>query len=76
MPEEDPRDVAKRERNSPEVERLLRQFLNTDGAKGNTETYRDAYARIFEKECTHLGTRTFSCDRWWCDDCGKDVVWP
>lgn len=71
--EDDPQAAAKRERKTPEVERLLRQFLRTDGPAGHSEAYREAYARIFEKDCAHAGERTFSCDRWWCADCGKDV---
>lgn len=39
MSEEDPKIVARNERKSPQVEKLLRQFLNHDGAKGNTSAY-------------------------------------
>ena len=45
--EEDPKEAAKQARKYPETERLLRQFLHTDGPKGATEKYREGWERNF-----------------------------
>jgi hypothetical protein len=78
--EEDPKQVAKQERQRPEVERMLRQFLNTDGPKGNKDAYREGWERIFgeKKEaepflCVNCGVEhpsedeSLACD---CSDTG------
>ena len=44
---EDPKDVAKRERKRPEVERLLRQFVG-DGPRGATPAYKRGHAFAFD----------------------------
>lgn len=49
--EDDPKAAAKRARNTPQAERMLRQFLSVDGPKGNTENYKEQYARIFGDKC-------------------------
>lgn len=46
--EEDPKIVARNERNHPDVERSLRQFLNHDGPKGSRDEYRNAVCWCFE----------------------------
>lgn len=46
--EEDPKIVARNERKSPEVEKLLRQFLSTDGPKGVTDEYRARHEFSFK----------------------------
>lgn len=51
MSEEDPKEVAKKERKTPQVERLLRQFLKTDGPKGATNAYKEGWERIFGNKC-------------------------
>lgn len=48
MAEEDPKIVARNERSSPEAERMLRQFLNTDGPKGNSKNYDKGYEFAFK----------------------------
>lgn len=54
--EDDPKEVARQERNSPECQRLLRQFVNTDGPKGTTRAYRNNFDTIFRKTCQLCGT--------------------
>lgn len=49
--EEDPKAAAKKERNTPQVERMLRQFLSVDGPKGNTAQYKAQYEQIFGNKC-------------------------
>lgn len=49
--EEDPKIVARNERKTAQVERLLRQFLKTDGPKGATSAYKDGWDRIFGNKC-------------------------
>ena len=44
--DEDPKEEARKERNLPGVERLLRQFI-TDGPKGNSPEYKKNWARNF-----------------------------
>lgn len=53
--EEDPKEVAKKEARSPEVQRLLRQFVNNDGPKGNTPEYKENLGKALELKC-------LSCD--------------
>lgn len=48
--EEDPKIVARNERNHPDVERSLRQFLNHDGPKGSRDEYRNAECWCFRCE--------------------------
>jgi hypothetical protein len=48
--EEDPKEVARKERNTPEVARLLRQFTGTDGPKGNSRAYQEGWERIFGEQ--------------------------
>jgi hypothetical protein len=50
--EEDPKTAAKKELATPEAQRLLRQFVNTDGPKGTTNEYRAAWIRVFGKTCS------------------------
>ena len=45
--EEDPKEAAKQARRYPETEKLLRQFLHTDGPKGNGQAYLDGWDRNF-----------------------------
>ena len=49
--EEDPKEVARKERKTVEVERGLRQFLKLDGPKGNTRRYLDNYEATFGNKC-------------------------
>lgn len=48
--EEDPKIVARNERRTPEVEKLLRPYLNLDGPKGTTKKFRDNFDRVFKTE--------------------------
>ena len=48
--EEDPKEVARKERNSPEVQRLLRQFV-TDGPKGNSPDYKKNLEAALSNKC-------------------------
>jgi hypothetical protein len=50
MHEEDPKEVARKERDTPEVSRLLRQFTNLDGPKGSSRAYKEGWERIFGKK--------------------------
>jgi hypothetical protein len=50
MNEEDPKEVARKERNTPEVSRLLRQFTDLDGPKGNSRAYQEGWERIFGEQ--------------------------
>jgi hypothetical protein len=43
----DGKEVARKARNTPEVERSLRQFLNHDGPKGNNKNYDRRYDFMF-----------------------------
>lgn len=67
--EEDPKEVARKERQTPEVEKLLKQFLQTDGPKGNSRAFRSNWERTFEKcgECRV----PFEENR--CPQCKKEV---
>ncbi len=49
--EEDPKEVAKKERRSPEVERLLRQFRSIESCNANTEIYVENHEKIFSNKC-------------------------
>lgn len=40
--EDDPKSAAKKARYHPQTERLMRQFLSTDGPKGASEEFRTA----------------------------------
>jgi hypothetical protein len=53
----DPKELARQTRGTPEVERLLRQFV-TDGEKGNTPEYKRGWARNFGRATEeHSGDR-------------------
>ena len=68
--EEDPKDVAKRERGTPQVEQLLRQFSGIDGPKGVTPEYRRNWARVFGRKTNeHSGTISPGT---WPPGCGCD----
>lgn len=56
--EEDPKEVAKKELRTPEAQKLLRQFVNTDGPKGNSAAYQEGWERTFGKKS------------YFCDACG------
>lgn len=61
--EEDPKEVARIERKSPEVERGLRQFMQLDGPKGTSEEYRAKYDLIFKgADCFRCGGRFLKSD--------------
>lgn len=47
MNEDDPKEVARQERQKPGVEKLLRQFLSADGPKGASAAYRIGWLRAF-----------------------------
>lgn len=49
--EEDPKEAARKERKTPQVEKLLRQFMDLDGPKGTSKAYRANYDSIFEADC-------------------------
>lgn len=56
--EEDPKEAAKQARRLPETEKAMRQFLNIDGPKGVTESYRENYDLVFRGEdCSHCKRR-------------------
>lgn len=49
MPQEDdPKSAAKKARAHPDTERLLRQFLSTDGPKGSSREFQRGYVFNFE----------------------------
>ncbi len=48
--EEDPKEAARLERKSPEVEKLLRQFV-TDGPKGNSKKFKDNLEAALANKC-------------------------
>lgn len=52
--EEDPKEAARIEAKSPQVQKLLRQFM-TDGPKGNTPTYKNNLEQALSNLC-------LSCD--------------
>ncbi len=49
--EEDPKEVARKEAKTPEVQRLLRQFLTLDGPKGNSKNYKENLEKALENKC-------------------------
>ncbi len=49
--EEDPKEVARKEAKTPEVQRLLRQFLTIDGPKGNSKTYKENLEKAMYAKC-------------------------
>lgn len=49
--EEDPKEVARIERKTPQVEKLLRQFLQVDGPKGNSAAFQEGWDRTFANKC-------------------------
>jgi len=52
--EEDPKEAARIEAKSPQVQKLLRQFM-TDGPKGNSPTYKENLEQALSNSC-------LSCD--------------
>lgn len=48
--EEDPKEAAKKEARSPQVQQLLRQFM-TDGPKGNSPTYKENLEQALSNSC-------------------------
>lgn len=48
--EEDPKEAARIEAKSPQVQRLLRQFM-TDGPKGNSTQYKDNLEAALSDKC-------------------------
>ncbi len=60
--EEDPKEAAKKEVRSAQVQQLLRQFM-TDGPKGNTKNYKENIGRAIELKCLScdgFGTQAFT----------------
>ena len=56
--EEDPKIVARNERRSKETEKALRQFLNHDGPKGASASYKENYDLVFRGEdCSNCHRR-------------------
>ncbi len=49
--EEDPKEVARKEAKTPEVQRLLRQFLTLDGPKGNSKAYKENLEKALTDKC-------------------------
>lgn len=75
--DEDPKEEARKERNLPGVERLLRQFI-TDGPKGNSPEYKKNWARNFGRRTgEHSGI--VRCDEDECDcirdECDDEYCW-
>ncbi len=48
--EEDPKEVARKEAKTPEVQRMLRQFM-TDGPKGNSKSYKENLEASLVNKC-------------------------
>lgn len=69
--EEDAKEAARLERKTPQVERLLKQFIG-DGERANTAEYKKTWVRCFGKRTgEHSGNRaTYPKDPWAavCDD--------
>ncbi len=61
--EEDPKEVARKEAKTPQVQRLLRQFLKMDGPKGSSEAYKENLGKALESlclDCDGFGTQAFT----------------
>lgn len=73
--ENDPKQAAKEARKHPDVERMLRQFLNHDGAKGATQGYRAGYDAAFQgkvSRCSDVpGYECYEGEGGRCFKCGE-----
>lgn len=67
--EEDPKIVARNERRTPEVEKMLRQFVG-DGPKGNTDAYRVWWCRTFGAKSQEHGDGSHGAEK-----CRDDLCW-
>ena len=72
----DPKELARVIRKTPETEKHLRQFLNVDGPKGNSTEFKKGWARMFgEPTGEHSGDRVRDAEGVMAKQCTDETCW-